>query len=273
MKGEVAQLCALCCHANSYLGGSDFPSNLNANSTFRFCEAVEFTHEKKGLLWGKSKRTFAANPSDWLRWLTSGKFRRSWLTVMSRSEYLQRNDNFDDYRTSAFVGGGSIWVITTQTQDDRSFSWVPIWLHQKADPPPSKPWKVEYQAFNDTWDFENPDIHAATETLRGALINIHKFASDLEIPFWPSLFERALGWLEGTEGELHHNDLSPEGALSEDARRLLYACQTSWVFGGMGSWNDIYETQHPNYSTVSKDLFESVNAGIVAAVNSTGRSL
>lgn len=273
MKGEIAQLSALCCHANAYLGGSDFPQNLNENSTFKYCGAVEFTHEKKGLLWGKSKKIIARSPTDWLRWLSSSNIRRSWLTVMSRSEYLQRNDNFDDYRTSAFVGGGSIWVMTAQTHDDRSFSWVPIWQHQKVDPPPTKPWKVEYQAFNDVWEFENPDILAATETLHCALTDIHKFATDLEIPIWPSLFERALGWLEGIEGKLHDRDLSPDGVLSEDARRLLYACQTSWVFGGMGSWNDIYETQHPDYSTVSKALFESVNAGIVTAVNSSGRSL
>lgn len=273
MKGEVAQLCALCCHANAYLGGFDFSTNFNENSTFKFCGAVNFTHERKGLLWGSSKKTVAANPTDWLRWLSSGKVRRSWLTVMSRSEYLQRNDSFDDYRTSAFVGGGSIWIITTQTKDDRSFSWVPIWQHQKADPPRGKPWNVEYQAFNDAWDFKNPDIMAATEALYGALTNIHNFAADLEIPFWPSLFERALGWLEGIEGELHHRDLSPDGALPEDARRLLYACQTSWVFGGMGSWNDIYETQHPEYPTVSKALFEAVNAGIVAAVNTSGSHL
>jgi hypothetical protein len=273
MKGEVAQLCTLACHANSYLSGSGIPKSFNDNSTFKYCGAVEFSHEKKGYLWGKSKKSVATNPTDWLHWLSSGKVRRSWLTVMSRSDYLRSNEYADDYKTSAFVGGGSVWVITTQTIDGRSFSWVPIWQHQKSEPPLSKPWKVEYQAFNDTRSFEVPDTAAATEILRSALTDIHRFATDLEIPFWPSLFERASGWLEGTESDLHHNDLCPEGALSADARRLLYACQTSWVFGGMGSWNDIYETQNPKYPIVSKALFNAVNSGIVAAVNSSASEL
>ena len=227
MKSEIAQLCALCCHANGYLRGSGFPSDLNENSTFKFCGTVEFTYKKKGLLWGQSKKTVAASPADWLRWLSSPKVRRSWLTVRSRSEYFQRNDDFYDYETSAFVGGGSIWVITTQTQDDRSCSWVPVWLHQEADPPRDRPWSVEYRGFNDTSRFESPDIFGATKALRGALINIHKLAADLQLPFWASHFERALGWLDGMEGERHHGDLSPNGVLSDDARRLLNACQTS----------------------------------------------
>lgn len=272
MNGEVAQLCALCCHANAYLGGSDFPSNLNENGNFEFCATVEFTYERKRFLWGQSTKSVAKSPIDWLRWLKSEKYRRSWLTVMSRSDFFRTSDNSNDYETSAFVGGGSVWIITTQTLYGKSFSWVPNWRHQKLDPPASKRWKVEYKAINDGRDFEIPDIPAATESLSRALIDIQKFAADLEMSSWASLFERALDCLVGIESELYHDDLSPDGTLTDEERRLLHACQKSWVFGGMGSWNDLY-IEHPDYPTVTEALFAAVNAGIVAAVNSSARRL
>jgi len=34
-------------------------------------------------------------------------------------------------------------------------------------------------------------------------------------------------------------DLAPESILQADARHLLAAVHWSWVFGGMGSWNDV----------------------------------
>lgn len=272
MNGEVAQLCALCCHANAYLGGSDFPSNLNENSNFEFGGTVEFTCEKKRFLWGQSTKSVAKSPIDWLHWLKSEKYRRSWLTVMSRSDFFRTSDDPNDYETSAFVGGGSVWIITTQKLNGKSFSWVPDWRHQKLDTPESELWKVEYKAIDDGRDFEIPDIPSATKSLSRALTVIHKFATDLEMPHWASLFERALDCLGGIERELYHDDLSPDGTLSDEARRLLNACQISWVFGGMGSWNDLY-IEHPDYPTVTEALFAAVNAGIVAAVNSSARGL
>jgi hypothetical protein len=52
--------------------------------------------------------------------------------------------------------------------------------------------------------------------------------------------------------------------------QLLGAAETAWVFGGMGSWNDMGfhgETQ-THYEEVSEELYKLVNKVIVASANS-----
>jgi len=47
------------------------------------------------------------------------------------------------------------------------------------------------------------------------------------------------------------------------------ASRSAWVFGGMGSWNDMgFEgAAREEYESVSEDLYQTVNDTIVAAVN------
>lgn len=49
---------------------------------------------------------------------------------------------------------------------------------------------------------------------------------------------------------------------------------SAWVFGGMGSWDDMGfagEAQK-EYETVSKKLFQTLNEAIAVAASSTARS-
>ena len=53
--------------------------------------------------------------------------------------------------------------------------------------------------------------------------------------------------------------------------RLLDACQSAWVFGGMGSWNDMAfdgEVQ-VEYDRTSEQLFLALNEVILAAANAS----
>lgn len=52
---------------------------------------------------------------------------------------------------------------------------------------------------------------------------------------------------------------------------LLDACQSAWVFGGMGSWNDIWiedENILNEYKIVSNNLYSSLISTIIQSVNS-----
>lgn len=70
---------------------------------------------------------------------------------------------------------------------------------------------------------------------------------------------------------VYHKDLVPEGLLSLSARQILAACQAAWVFGGMGSWNDLaFDGQEQSrYRGLSNELFALLNMAICASVNST----
>ncbi len=52
---------------------------------------------------------------------------------------------------------------------------------------------------------------------------------------------------------------------------MLAACQKAWVFGGMGSWNDMgFDGEdQKDYVRLSEALFQALNAAIVAAANAS----
>jgi hypothetical protein len=58
--------------------------------------------------------------------------------------------------------------------------------------------------------------------------------------------------------------------MSLVAKQLLGAAQHGWVFGAMGSWNDIgFQGQDgEEYLQVSDQLYDLLNRAICAAVNS-----
>jgi hypothetical protein len=80
----------------------------------------------------------------------------------------------------------------------------------------------------------------------------------------------------GAKRHGYHKDLSPEGDLPEGdlpeaASILLDAVQSAWVFGGMGSWNDMgFEgPDQKEYSCVSELLFHAINETIEAATDAS----
>jgi hypothetical protein len=58
------------------------------------------------------------------------------------------------------------------------------------------------------------------------------------------------------------------------ATQLLGAAQAAWIFGAMGSWNDLgFEgDDQVLYERLSEDLYQLLNAAIVAAANASIRS-
>ncbi|WP_288942563.1 hypothetical protein [uncultured Alistipes sp.] len=63
-------------------------------------------------------------------------------------------------------------------------------------------------------------------------------------------------------------DILPKNNYSIDALQLLFAAFSSFVFGGMGSWNDGVAKNHKKHKELSKILYEDIVDAIVSAVNS-----
>jgi hypothetical protein len=75
----------------------------------------------------------------------------------------------------------------------------------------------------------------------------------------------------GAKRHGHHKDLVVNGIAPELATCLLDACQSAWVFGGMGSWNDMsFEGgDQAEYDRVSERLFAVLNETIQIAANAS----
>ena len=61
--------------------------------------------------------------------------------------------------------------------------------------------------------------------------------------------------------------------MSPEAQRLLKAAGRAWVFGAMGSWNDVGvdATLKSRYESSSKALFDVLSRAVLVVANSTYR--
>jgi hypothetical protein len=119
-------------------------------------------------------------------------------------------------------------------------------------------------------------LSVVVRELHESLYDIHAFASRNNCGGFTECFARALSALDGDfAASGYHKDLAPAGVLSSQALQILHACQHGWVFGGMGSWNDMGfdGDEGKAYDRVSERLFKAINAAIAAAANSSFRAI
>ncbi|HEX5000423.1 MAG TPA: hypothetical protein VFY29_19525 [Terriglobia bacterium] len=119
-------------------------------------------------------------------------------------------------------------------------------------------------------------MDALKGSLRDNLRLIGDFARRHNLDGFAAAFDSGLARLTADdpfEG-IYHRDLAPDGALPLAARQLLGAAQAAWVFGGMGSWNDVsFEAvDQAHYERLSEDLFQLLNTAIVVGANASAQT-
>jgi hypothetical protein len=184
------------------------------------------------------------------------------------------NTNLPDRMTAGMTGGGGRWQLGL-IHSGRMDTWESRWGIGDQEDPEQRIWKVRYDLTS-----ENAQIPPSTprsaddlvEPLYNALSDILAFSQRDSLRGFAEMFENALKCL-GSKNPftlVHHSDLVPPSLLSLTAEQLLATCQTAWVFGGMGSWNDLgFEGEEQlRYTKLSDTLFDLVNEAIVASVNS-----
>jgi hypothetical protein len=257
VNGEIAQIIALVCHGNAFLRGSSIPDFLNANSTSQFCESILFVQGTE----------MVTNPNLWFTKL------RGRAVLGLRLSHVPRNDpNLSDRMSVAFVGGGGFWAIEVIGQDGYSQILRSQWEVGNRNAPNRRIWRVGYGQVGriKTTNAEARPLIILKESLGTALREIHDFSKAHECEGFTKCFSNAresLSPLAPRHG--HHKDLSVDGILSPDAMALLDSCQTAWVFGGMGSWNDMgFDGEEGReYDRVSENLFRLLCEIIPASAN------
>jgi hypothetical protein len=274
MNGPIAQIVALTCHGNAILSGQPGLPFLPANSTCQFSERVTFVTLGKSLLGKLNETKLADSPEAWFSHLKACEALgiRLWRAP-------QNNPGLSDRMSAGLVGGGGTWTMEILLPGDTSEQWVARWEVGSRDAPDQRIWRVTYGRVskgksNHAKVCELPEaIHALEESLK----EVRAFSAKQKLEVFRKRFEEALDTIEtkGRNRHGYHQDLAPTGFLLEEAAVLLDACQTAWVFGGMGSWNDLwFEGEDQGiYERVSERLFEAVNAGIEQAATSSRRFL
>ena len=258
MNGELAQYFALATHGSAWLQDSSVrtaPALDQSNSTFQFARTV----------------TFAGVPGTgpWLEKLAARGVDRIWLAAPGQPS--NGGKALATHVAAAFAGGVQAGLLTTGPRGSRL--WRASWKAGDPTAADRRVWDIDYRcdevAF--TPDAFRIPVTDATSALDSALEAVAGFSQVHELRPWDSVFVKARGLLgaESSEG-LPHQDLFPEGRYGLAGRRLAAAAQSAWVFGGMGSWNDLgfpdAET-HTEYERLSRGLFSAVTRGCMAAAN------
>ena len=158
---------------------------------------------------------------------------------------------------------------------NRSDRWFERWMVWNRDAPENRIWRVTYGKVSaaSTSRATADDLSTTTDQLAKSLREIRDFSQEHECDMFTQYFNEALDTLDSGGRNLHgyHQDLAPEGFLSPQANMILDACQRCWVFGAMGSWNDmVFEGEdQKNYEDVSERAFQTIINAIVSATNTT----
>ncbi|MGH8023208.1 MAG: hypothetical protein ACRED1_06485 [Limisphaerales bacterium] len=267
MNGEIAQFVALVCHGNAFFAGSAVPDLLSANSTFQFCESVRFLEFTKTPLAGAREIELAANPNQWF----SALLQRS-VPGLRLSRASGNGSLLPDRMSSAFVGGNGVWEIEAVKRNGFSEFWRVRWDVGNRNAPNHRIWRVTCGSVAETRTSKPvvEDLNSLKGRLEQALREIHDFSEKHGCGEFTRCFSNALESLTPAAPKRgFHKDLSPNGILSSDALALLDSCQTAWVFGGMGSWNDlVFQGEDGReYDRVSDNLFRLAGEIIPAATN------
>jgi hypothetical protein len=173
------------------------------------------------------------------------------------------------------VGGGGRWHIETLSAN-LSDLWEARWLVGNKEDPERKIWDVAYCRVDQDrahLPFSSESLTTLKSDLAAVLSRIDAFATTRKnLETYAPAFRAAKDILFSDEplSKAYHSDLAPTSDIPLEAKQLLAAAQVAWVFGGMGSWNDLgFEGHEQEYVQISDELFSLLNQVICSAVNST----
>jgi hypothetical protein len=265
MNGELAQIVSLVAHGNLFLHGGEIAKiDLSTNSTFQYVSSVIFARYKSNR--DTQGLEIANTVSDWFAFLHSTKVTRLWNIAFG----WERRD-IPEHAAAAFSGG-----VPKAIQADlpNGFElWYPQW---KTGGQSQKPWVVEYRSlmFPNSHALPIQKLSTVKNQLRQAISQAEKFSkrSDVNASNWANWFTDSLEILDSPNPQAPFNsDMLPDSGFSLDARQILASAVQTYVFGGMGSWNDMgFEKPeiHKEYERITKELYEAVKFAIVMASNS-----
>jgi hypothetical protein len=261
VDGQLAQLAALVAHGNEWMAGDRARQcTVAAGTTFQYVNAVRFTLSE-----GRNveRPITAEDPSAWLEGLAERGVNSLWLDPRTANP-----GPLPAHIAAAFANGTRSSILAAGHHAER---WIAAWTVRQPRAPDNRIWDVHYVGSSDRSGLrEVPAIRSAHERLVGAASAARDLANRFGWTDWAQWFAEALTVADSSAPTARFFDdaLPPS---SELARRRLFALASgSYVFGGMGSWNDL-AAPNPNgeaeYLEVSAELYTTVLLAVAAAVN------
>jgi hypothetical protein len=267
--GPVAQALALTSVGNAALRGCNVVGFWPEALVFRFSKSCDFRSVE-----GERDELIAADPLAWFEMLRAQKCRGLRLHQRPRRRGPKQTLPVSDRMLAGFVGGGPAWLIEQLGAGDSAI-WQGVDRLGDRREPARKIWLHTYlrePAIAQQGDAA-PPISQAFADLAAALAQIEALAARMGLGGWAEVFSSASARLAGAGAadDALAGDFKRYAGYSDEHCRLLAASSAGWVFGAMGSWNDIVPDakQAPDYEAASERLFAALNQAVCALANAT----
>ena len=271
MNGEIAQIVALTCHVKAFLKGKEIGDFFPYNSTCKFIESIKFVDWSKNVEEdSKEVEELASTPDKWFEYLKSKKANGIRVSRIPQSD--------EDRWHVGFVGQGGIWEIEAVYENKTSSIWRPKWEIGDQDALDKRIWRLTYGTIGtiSSRSLEPGRVYQIRNNFLIALKEIEEFSIKNKCDeIFTSSFQKAIETLESKKDEkkyeVYHEDLCPKSFCAKDNISILNACQHAYVFGGMGTWNDLWleNDVQDEYNRVSDNLFSILMDMIIATTNLT----
>ena len=269
MQGPTENALMLTAAGNAFLAGRDMRGFWPDAPTFQFLKLCEFRLPPPS---GNDADEYPLRASDPLAWFATLKPWCKGLRLHFTKHKRGPNQQIDapDRMLAAFVGGGPRWLIEAVGEIESE-----LWegFHRLGDrqDPDRRIWLCTHvlQGKIATKDVVPARFPEALDDLRAALPAIEAYAREEKYDNFADCFTRAREALDGSKVEAAPwvDDLVRYTGFDQRQLGVLMAINHAWVFGGMGSWNDLGGGER--YDEVSEALYNALNDCISALANST----
>lgn len=263
MTGSLLQLMALVAHGNCYLQSSYLEHDFYpSNPVFQGCNAVTFVYSGKPI-------NQITNPTEWFSRLKQNSCQQIYLSYSSI-----QNSGLPEHIAAAFANGGGNWFIIANFNNYAVY-WNEHWQINDNQAHRKKIWSVTYkEVLSNEPIFKCPKDKLSTEhqLLTDILERIERFAIKNNYHSFANFFQDGLKALTSNNPTSFNlaKGLFPNNGYSLQAKQIIVASCLSWVFGGMGSWNDIpiKEEDICDYRKLTRELYSIINRCIEKGINS-----
>lgn len=271
MNGHIATAVAIVCAGNQYLAGKDISGFWPDARVFTFMKLIEFRTPPAS---GKDTDDYplvAADPVAWFETLKPWcKGLRLHNTAPTRGPDQQLNT--PDRMLAGFVGGGQRWFIEAASEIT-SEMWEPFHRLGDRNDPERRIWlcthilQAKVQRAELDADAAALELDKTIARFRAALVDIEAYARKEKIDNFADIFRDSIALIDAGKPEAEQGDMACFTGFSPQQAAIFEACSRAWVFGGMGSWNDI--GGGPDYDRVSQALYETINDTVASLASST----
>jgi len=268
MNTSTAQMVVLATYGNHFFQTGVLYGSFFENIVFGFCKSVTFA-ELRESEHGVLEQPYAQSPQAWFE-----KLRADGVHGL-RLHYESDQGSPLDRNLSAFVGGGGRWLLEAVRHSSSDY-WMARWQTGEEMEPDNRIWIVTYFQV----ESEVPSAQGKAESLQTIIEDLTQLLQDLiafsekqQLTGWAGCFRQAIEVMNdpAPSTKAYHSDIFPPEYHNHEAQALIAAAQTAWVFGGMGSWNDLaFDGDDQNiYDALSDRLYDLLNMAIVQATNTS----